>query len=572
LGDYKATTQIRFDTERDLIYDWIAGTFALLGFLVTLASVYGHTRKKHQPDIQRKILTLLWMPPIYSACSWLSLLYPAAAPGLNMVRDGYEAYTIWAFGSFLLSTVGDDSHRPHVVGILRRLSLSPTRNSNFQMFNSKQQNHESRPPHMEKQGESNQIKSYTTPTTQNLPLMYAPAPRTQAETEYNALFERVVAKLKDDGDALPRAFWPPCGRKAEARSFVRQCTFATMQFVLIKPTIAVASYVLTAAQNDSNSDRSLSSKRDWIDQTRMALFIIDNISVTIAFTGLLKVYHAVAHHLADRNPWPKFCSVKGIVFITFWQGVIIWIMTRTERLNSDVDIADTVQNFLICVEMFIASVVHIHTFSPDEWDPNYDPATFGVSDSFALNDFFTELGSLFGGRGTTSAETNADKRASVVDNDYTLRQEFKEDHLCKEKHLDLESPDTTDALDDNSISEHKNIVQIGHTTTDIDTIDAVDTALVETPTEFLPVSDLPRVLDLSNEDNVQEEDTSRPFIGDHLEEVNSERDSEYQMNIVETPATRESSIVVEFDEADDEEKGDCLPDPVQHKEESDDSL
>ena len=48
------------------------------------------------------------MPPIYGLCCWLSLLYPLAAPGLSMVRDGYEAYTIWVFVSFLVSVLGEE--------------------------------------------------------------------------------------------------------------------------------------------------------------------------------------------------------------------------------------------------------------------------------------------------------------------------------------------------------------------------------------------------------------------------------------------------------------------------------
>ena len=30
------------------------------------------------------------------------------AAGLGMIRDGYEAYTIWVFVSFLFSVIGDD--------------------------------------------------------------------------------------------------------------------------------------------------------------------------------------------------------------------------------------------------------------------------------------------------------------------------------------------------------------------------------------------------------------------------------------------------------------------------------
>ena len=74
----------------------------------------------------------------------------------------------------------------------------------------------------------------------------------------------------------------------------------------------------------------------------------------------------------DRSPSPQ---VKGVVFLTFWQGTVIWALTCTEHANpfASKEMADAVQNFLICVEMFIASVVHTYTFSADERDLRRPP-------------------------------------------------------------------------------------------------------------------------------------------------------------------------------------------------------
>ena len=386
LGEYKDTTQESFESERDLIYHWIAGTFALLGFVVTLAGVYGHTRKKHAPEIQRKILTLLWMPSVYSACCWFSLVYPSSAAGLSMVRDGYEAYTIWAFGSFLFSVLGDQKY-------------------GRKFFSNNNNNHHQKSPDVivpttpqHQQGLHHRGGSISggTPTSsvQNL-----------YPDDHRSLFDRAVARLETHEELVPRAFCPPCGPKASVRSFVQQCTFATIQFVVLKPAVAIVAYILTAADVEDNQrsggvarlDAADPDAIDWVGRCRTAVFIIDNLSVTIAFTGLIKVYHAVHHHIS--NLWPKFCSVKGIVFITYWQGILIWAMTRYGgslggSSGSGPTVAETVQNFLICVEMFIASVVHIHTFSPDEWNPNYDPAHYGVSGNFAIPDFINDLCSL----------------------------------------------------------------------------------------------------------------------------------------------------------------------------------
>ena len=85
------------DRERDLVYHWIAGTFALLCCVIALGGIVAHARARARPEVQRKILALLWMPPIYALCCWCSLLFPPYAPLLAVGRDAYEAYAIWVF-------------------------------------------------------------------------------------------------------------------------------------------------------------------------------------------------------------------------------------------------------------------------------------------------------------------------------------------------------------------------------------------------------------------------------------------------------------------------------------------
>lgn len=378
LGDYKETTQVRFDSERDLIYHWIAGTFTLLCFLISLSGVYSHTRALAVPDVQRKILALLWMPPIYSVCCWLSLLYPSSGAGLAMVRDGYEAYTIWVFVSFLISVLGDRKEQPRHL----RSSLNATARDAMTTATP-------RSPAAAERGHKDDI-----------------ALSDEAETSYS----RVVAKLETSKDehSLPRAFCPPCSRTS-ARSFLKQCMIATMQFVFLKPTIAVADYVLQAATQQEDFTEAYgnddSPQAVYIANIRLALFVLDNLSVTVAFSGLLKVYHAVQHHLASHNPWPKFCSVKGIVFITYWQGTVIWAMTRYSGSIANKEVADAVQNFLICIEMFVASVVHSYTFAADEWQPNYVPPTIRMSDNLAVKDFLADWKYVFKSSGQKSQES-----------------------------------------------------------------------------------------------------------------------------------------------------------------------
>ena len=96
-GAYQEEAGIAMDRERDLVYHWIAGTFALLCCVIALGGIVAHARALARPEVQRKILALLWMPPIYALCCWCSLLFPPYAPLLAVGRDAYEAYAIWVF-------------------------------------------------------------------------------------------------------------------------------------------------------------------------------------------------------------------------------------------------------------------------------------------------------------------------------------------------------------------------------------------------------------------------------------------------------------------------------------------
>jgi hypothetical protein len=57
--------------------------------------------------VQRRIMAVLWMVPIYSITSWLSLVWPKLEPFLAAVRDCYEAYAIYTFIGLLIAVIED---------------------------------------------------------------------------------------------------------------------------------------------------------------------------------------------------------------------------------------------------------------------------------------------------------------------------------------------------------------------------------------------------------------------------------------------------------------------------------
>ena len=73
-------------------------------------------------------------------------------------------------------------------------------------------------------------------------------------------------------------------------------------------------------------------------------------------------------HLQPIRPLHKFVCVKAVVFFTWWQSLAITmlteagVLTETVTYSSD-EVGTSVQNFLICLEMFFFALLHRAAFS-----------------------------------------------------------------------------------------------------------------------------------------------------------------------------------------------------------------
>ncbi|XP_059120450.1 transmembrane protein 184C-like [Peromyscus eremicus] len=80
---------------------FIAGIFMLVTVQVSFWGILQHLVHFTQPKLQKPIIRILWMVPIYSLCSWLALKFPKVGVYTDTCRDCYEAYTIYNFMIFL---------------------------------------------------------------------------------------------------------------------------------------------------------------------------------------------------------------------------------------------------------------------------------------------------------------------------------------------------------------------------------------------------------------------------------------------------------------------------------------
>ena len=107
--------------------------------------------------------------------------------------------------------------------------------------------------------------------------------------------------------------------RAQAAAVLQECRMCIMQFVLLKPVLVLLPYFLRICQ--LNLDKRPPYHDGHVDfgSTSLYITLCGNVSVGLAFYGLVSFYHAIVDELAWCEPWPKFLCIKGVVFMTFWQ-------------------------------------------------------------------------------------------------------------------------------------------------------------------------------------------------------------------------------------------------------------
>ncbi len=102
-----------------------------------------------------------------------------------------------------------------------------------------------------------------------------------------------------------------------ADAILLQCQFFALQFVFFRPVTTIAKVVL--AKYKYFGPWGAVGPQDY-RAPQFYVTLIQNLSIFVAFTGLLKFYHAVDRDLEWCRPFAKFLCIKGVVFMTFWQG------------------------------------------------------------------------------------------------------------------------------------------------------------------------------------------------------------------------------------------------------------
>eukprot|EP00658_Telonema_sp_P-2_P063889 TRINITY_DN5271_c0_g1_i1.p1 TRINITY_DN5271_c0_g1~~TRINITY_DN5271_c0_g1_i1.p1 ORF type:complete len:524 (-),score=109.53 TRINITY_DN5271_c0_g1_i1:314-1738(-) len=87
---------------------FLAGTFVFLTIPISLWEIMQHVHHLTQPELQKPIIRILWLVPIYSVSSYLAMIFKHGAVYFNTARECYEAYVIYSFLRFLMSAIGGE--------------------------------------------------------------------------------------------------------------------------------------------------------------------------------------------------------------------------------------------------------------------------------------------------------------------------------------------------------------------------------------------------------------------------------------------------------------------------------
>uniref|UniRef100_A0A673TNT9 Transmembrane protein 184A n=1 Tax=Suricata suricatta TaxID=37032 RepID=A0A673TNT9_SURSU len=148
--------------------------------------------------------------------------------------------------------------------------------------------------------------------------------------------------------------------------FLRFCKQATLQFCIVKPIMAVVTIVLQAFGKYHDGDFNIHSGYLYVN-------LVYNVSVSLALYALFLFFFATKELLQPFEPVLKFFTIKAVIFLSFWQGLLLAILEKC-RVIPEAQVIDGskvgagtlaagYQNFIICIEMLFASIALRYAFT-----------------------------------------------------------------------------------------------------------------------------------------------------------------------------------------------------------------
>lgn len=324
-------------TDPHLIAWFSAGAFVLLGFPIAMCGIIMHLKNYYQPNVQCYVVRILWMVPIYSIESWLCLRFHTLAIYIETLRDCYESYVLYSFFQFLIEVLGGEEAL-----VLMLKDKSPTRGVHIW-------------------GMGYCLKPWAMGQPVSCRVSYTPD-----KTKTMGTMMAQSVPTSQVGGSRPLSPHRPVKRVQWTSPFFVKCKFGVLQYVLLK--LASSIFVMLLEMGDLYKEGDFTPRGGYL-----YICILTNLSQCWALYCLVFFYYALKNELSPIRPVGKFLSVKALVFFTWWQSLGITILFQMGMIPhytsfdngrewTSEAVAKGLQDWLICIEMFCAAIVHTFVF------------------------------------------------------------------------------------------------------------------------------------------------------------------------------------------------------------------
>lgn len=101
------------------------------------------------------------------------------------------------------------------------------------------------------------------------------------------------------------------------------------------------------------------------------VMVVEAAAVTVAMYCLIQFYIQIKDDIREHKPLLKVAAIKLVIFLSFWQSLLISFLTSTGAIkpNKQIqtpDIKVGIPAMLLCIEMALFSIFHFWAFS---WKP-----------------------------------------------------------------------------------------------------------------------------------------------------------------------------------------------------------
>lgn len=276
------------------------GILALVAIICSVHLMVRHLNNWTDPKGQISIVRIVMMVPIYALTSWLAIICGKYAVYFNLFRDSYEALVLYEF--FCLIIHYFDKEASHYFSNLT------TSESNG----------------------NNSIKT----------------------------FGDYFSEYSETPWPFPFCFLPNIIPGVKFFALIKACV---IQYVFIKPVLSFLAVLLHMKAFYHTGYFIISDAYLWIT-------VICNVSMSISLYMLVIFYLFIADVIEKYEPLYKFLSIKVLIFFIFWQSLIITVLYYFNFLPLLFDwdsnrSSVTLENILVCAEMFIISITHLWIYS-----------------------------------------------------------------------------------------------------------------------------------------------------------------------------------------------------------------